>query len=71
MTANNCVTHHHACDCREARIRELIGAQRALWIAEGEHPDEYAAAKDRHRKAFLAVEAMYAAENSLRSEKKQ
>lgn len=25
-----CVTHHHACDCREARMRELEDAAKIL-----------------------------------------
>ncbi len=56
-----CTTHHHACDCREARIAELIGAQRLLWALDTpDDPERMSAAKDRHRRAFLAVEAMYA-----------
>lgn len=27
--ARECVTHHHACDCREARFREIEKALRA------------------------------------------
>ena len=26
MSAENCTTHHYACDCREAKVRELVEA---------------------------------------------
>lgn len=30
---NQCITHHAACECREARIAELVEAAKALYVA--------------------------------------
>lgn len=33
MNAATCTTHHHACDCREAKIRQILEAAKYLAIA--------------------------------------
>ncbi len=30
MSAKNCTTHHHACDCREAMFAEVLEALQAV-----------------------------------------
>ena len=39
MSAANCVTHHHACDCREAEQRQII--KDLIGSASGATPHRY------------------------------
>ena len=40
--SRECVTHHHACDCREARARAIESAARKLFTVKGRYHSQIA-----------------------------
>ena len=55
-----CVTHHHACDCREARFAELEAENQRLREAIQEHKDAHVGEElwviEPDRKLWAALE---------------
>ena len=60
--SRECTTHHHACDCREARFRGLEAELAAMREAAQEMADAMGRGEDRELAALGKLEALLESE---------